>query len=89
MSAVFAWIAADNPAAALNVFQRIQETAENLELLPTGRQGRISGTYEKPVADLPYIIAYALQSRPGGGERLVILRVIHGARDWKKDQWPE
>jgi toxin ParE1/3/4 len=82
-------VAADNPAAALKVLDRINKTAASLGDMPTGRRGRIAGTYEKVVIRLPYIIAYALQSLPSGRERVVILRVIHGARNWVKGQWPE
>ena len=87
--ALVAFIAADNPGAALQVLGRIETTAERLGHAPVGRRGRVAGTYEKPVVGLPYIIAYALEGLPIGGERIVILRVIHGARDWPKDQWPK
>jgi toxin ParE1/3/4 len=89
MDALAAYIAADNPAAALGVLDRIDQTAANLSHMPTGRRGRVAGTYEKPLTGLPYIIAYALEHRPGRGERLVILRVIHGARHWPEGEWPE
>jgi plasmid stabilization system protein ParE len=49
----------------------------------------VAGTYEKPVKELPYIIAYALQPMPDGGERIIIVRVIHGARDWPEGEWPK
>ncbi len=48
----------------------------------TGRPGRVAGTYEKVLAPLPYILVFALWPRPGGMEEIVILYVIHGARDW-------
>jgi toxin ParE1/3/4 len=89
MDALAADIAADNPVAALHVLDRIDQTVGNLSHAPTGRRGRVKGTYEKPVTGLPYIIAYALQPRPRGGERLVILRVIHGERNWREGEWPE
>jgi plasmid stabilization system protein ParE len=89
MDALAAYIAADNPAAALRVIDRIEAAAELLGHAPIGRKGRVSGTYEKPVKDLPYIIAYALQSMPDGYERVVIVRVIHGARDWPEGEWPK
>jgi toxin ParE1/3/4 len=89
MDALAAYVAADKPTAALNVLDRIEETVANLSHVPTGRRGRVAGTYEKPVRGLPYIIAYALQGRPKGGERIVVLRVIHGARDWPEGEWPE
>jgi plasmid stabilization system protein ParE len=45
-------------------------------------------TYEKVVTGLPYIIAYALSEERSGEERLTVLRIIHGARHWPKDEWP-
>jgi toxin ParE1/3/4 len=89
MDALAAYIAADNPSAALNVVDRMDQTVGNLSHMPTGRRGRVKGTYEKPVTGLPYIIAYALQRRLDGGERLVVLRVIHCARDWREGEWPD
>jgi plasmid stabilization system protein ParE len=56
--------------------------------MATGRPGRVGGTYEKPVTRLPYIIAYAIDL-VAGRETVVILRVIHGARDWQLDEWPK
>ena len=86
MDALAAYIAADNPAAALRALDRIEATAERLGHAPIGRRGRVAGTYEKPVGGLPYIIAYALQVLPTGDERVVILHVIHGARSWRKGE---
>ncbi len=55
--------------------------------MATGRPGRVTGTYEKPLARLPYIIAYEL--RPiAGRESIVILRVLHTSRDWPPEEWP-
>jgi toxin ParE1/3/4 len=89
MDALAAYIAADNPVAALKVLDRIETAAERLGHMPIGRRGRVAGTYEKPVVGLPYIIAYALQALPTGGERVVIVRVIHGARNWAEGEWPK
>ena len=89
MDSLAAYIAADNRSAALRVLDRIEQTVDNLAHAPTGRVGRVAGTYEKPVRGLPYIVAYALQRRPRGEERMVILRVIHGARDWPEGEWPK
>ena len=69
MDALAAYIAVDNPAAALRVIDRIEAAAELLGRAPIGRKGRVSGTYEKPVKDSRYIIAYASQSMPDGNER--------------------
>jgi plasmid stabilization system protein ParE len=82
-----AFIAQDNPAAARRVADRIRDTGKSLGDMATGRPGRVAGSYEKPVARLPYIIAYALTLR-GGREVVAILRVIHTARDWPEENWP-
>ena len=55
--------------------------------MATGRPGRVSGSYEKLVPRLPYILAYAIASQ-GEREVIAILRVIHMARDWREDDWP-
>jgi toxin ParE1/3/4 len=87
--AVVAYIGPDNPAAAFKVADRIEETIHNLASTPTGRRGRVAGTYEKVIPRLPYIVAYALARMPAGEEVLTILRVIHGARDWPAGRWPD
>lgn len=55
--------------------------------MATGRLGRLTGSYEKSVARLPYIVAYKLQ-QIAGRESVVILHVIHAARDWPDEEWP-
>lgn len=77
---ILRYIAADNPIAAENVVDAIEKAGNDLGSFATGRPGRVTGTYEKPLAHLPYIIAYALAIH-AGDESVVILRVIHGARD--------
>ena len=44
---------------------RIDRTIQAIAATPTGRQGRVSGTYEKVVRGLPYIVAYALGDEGG------------------------
>ncbi len=89
MDSTAAYIAADNPAAALKVLGRIEQAAEKLGQMAIGRRGRVTGTYERSLSRLPYVIAYALQTLPSGRERVVILRVIHAARNWPKESWPD
>jgi len=79
-------IARDNVAAARQVAQRIRETGEALGAFATGHPGRVSGTYEKSVNRLPYILAYALND---DGRVLTILHVIHTSRNWRADDWPD
>ena len=53
---------------------------------PTGRRGRFTGTYEKIVTGLPYILAYNIDNQAGA---IRILHLIHGARDWPDGDWPK
>lgn len=76
-------IAADDRVAARRIAAAIDRAARLLAERPIGRPGRVTGTYEKTVSGLPWIIAYTLD-----GDRLVVLRVIHSARDWPKGGWP-
>ena len=84
-----AYIAIRNPSAAKRVAERIDRAGRLLGEMATGRQGRVTGTYEKVVPGLPYIIAYRLVPLADGGEKLVIVRVIHGARKWLPEEWPD
>ncbi|WP_294133800.1 type II toxin-antitoxin system RelE/ParE family toxin [Sphingobium sp.] len=78
-------IARDNPAAARRVAKRIREVGDGLSAFATGHMGRVAGTYEKSVARLPYVVAYALSENDAV---VTILRVIHTSRDWRDDVWP-
>ena len=82
------YIAADNPSAARRVADAIDRTALALGDMPTGRPGRVTGTYEKSVTTLPYILAYAI-TQTGSEETVAIVRVIHTSRDWSAETWPE
>ncbi len=86
---IVAFIARDNPLAANKVADFIEQTIHDLAAMPTGRKGRVTGTYEKVVSGLPYIVAYALGNEPRGHETITILRVIHGARDWREESRPD
>lgn len=83
LKARLAFIAADNPDAARRVADAVRDAAAALGHAPTGRPGRVMGIYEKSVAGLPFVIAYAV-----GAETLANVRVIQTARDWPKAQWP-
>ena len=86
---IITYIARTNPQAAQTVGDKIRDSIESLAAMPTGRKGRVTGTYEKPVHGLPYIIAYALGDDLTGHEILTVLRIIHGARNWPDEDWPE
>ena len=74
------YIAAENPAAAHMIVDRIKTA---IFQLPVGRVGRVKGTHEWLVRQTPYVVAYSLS-----GDTLSVLHIIHGARDWPEDEWP-
>lgn len=77
---VEAYIAKDNPRAAVEMVLTIIAAVERLDAFPgMGRAGRVEGTKELVVEGTPYIVPYRKK-----GERIEILRVYHAAR-----QWPE
>jgi toxin ParE1/3/4 len=85
---ILRYIAEDNPFAAEKVVDAIEKTGNDLGDFATGRPGRVSGTYEKVVAQLPYLIAYTITNTTAGGT-ISILRIIHMSRGWRADEWPE
>ncbi|MBY5561995.1 type II toxin-antitoxin system RelE/ParE family toxin [Rhizobium leguminosarum] len=82
---ILRYIAEDNPNAAERVVDAIEDAGKKLGEFATGRPGRITGTYEKSLTRLPYIISYELWSI-AGRESVVILRVLHTARDWPAEE---
>ena len=78
------FIANDNPPAAHRVRARIKEASAGLGEMAIGRPGRVAGTYEKVLSDLPFILVYALLPEKSG-ESVTILRIIHTSQDWPKD----
>lgn len=85
LDAIAAYIERESPHAALRVLDRLRATFEKIAHMPTGREGRMDGTLERPVRGLPYVIAFDLPDP----NTLRVLRVIHGARDWPSGEWPE
>ena len=57
------YIARENPRAAFEVVQRIRIAVSQLEIHPkVGRPGRVHGTSELVVHDLPYIVPYRIKN---------------------------
>lgn len=78
--AIFDYVVARNPRAALRLFEEIEADVRGLVDYPRiGRPGRRQNTRELVISGTPYIVAYRLKAR-----EIQILRVLHGAR-----QWPE
>jgi plasmid stabilization system protein ParE len=84
---VLRYIANNNPDAAERVVDAIEQAGQRLGEFLTGRHGRVAGMYEKSLDRLPYIVAYELRTVEGP-EAVVILRIIHTAREWPDEQWP-
>ena len=79
--AIFDYIEADSPQAAIAVDDRIRAQTEGLVRFPeSGRRGRVEGTRELVISRTPYIAAYRI-----AGDTVRILRVLHGARQWPGD----
>ena len=76
---VRAYIARDDPKAAAKVARRLREAIERLPDNPAlGRPGRVIDTRELVVTGTPYLVPYTVAN-----DEIVILRILHGARQWK------
>ncbi|RWY65996.1 type II toxin-antitoxin system RelE/ParE family toxin [Rhizobium leguminosarum] len=76
--AIFTYIEADNPSAAIMIDERIMAATRRLVDFPaSGRVGRITGTRELVINGTPYIAAYAVTETA-----VRVLRVLHGAQEW-------
>lgn len=72
------YIAKENPRAAFEVAQRIRIAVSQLQEYPrVGRPGRVSGTFELVIHDLPYIVTYRVRK-----DEVQILSVYHTSRKW-------
>ncbi|HEY0306750.1 MAG TPA: type II toxin-antitoxin system RelE/ParE family toxin [Acidobacteriaceae bacterium] len=79
--AIFDYIEADSPQAAVMVEDRIREQIQQLMEFPEiGRPGRVDGTRELVIHRTPYIAAYRID-----GDWIRILPVLHGAQIWPED----
>ena len=59
--AIFTYLEAENPAAAVLIDERIAAAARRLLDFPaSGRVGRIAGTRELVINGTPYVAAYAI-----------------------------
>ena len=77
LAAILAYIATENPDAALSLLDRIEDRTDRLPAQPLAhRTGRLSGTREL-VVHPNYIVVYAVAD---GG--VTILRILHSARNW-------
>jgi addiction module RelE/StbE family toxin len=82
--AIFDYIEADSPRAAIAVDDCIRISVEGLAQFPEmGRPGRIEETRELVISSTSYIATYRV-----AGNIVRILRVLYGSRKWP-DEIPE
>ena len=76
------YIRQDSPVAAARVILELIDQAETLltSHVAMGRPGRVIGTRELVIGQLPYIIPYRVRER-----EIEILRVLHTSRRWPGD----
>lgn len=74
-----AYIEHDDPDAAARVVARLVASVDMLVELPAaGRIGRIAGTREIVLSDIPYIIPYRVR------QDIEIITVMHASQKWPK-----
>ena len=79
--ALIDYIAQANPRAAIEQDNQIEKQADQLVQHPEmGRAGRKQGTRELVISRTPFIVIYRIK-----GERIELLRVLHGAQQWPKE----
>lgn len=75
------YIANENPRAAFEVVRRIRTAVSQLAVHPKiGRPGRVHGTYELVINDLPYIVPYRIKKN-----EVQIMSVYHMSRKWPEE----
>ncbi len=69
-------IAADNPAVAPRIVERIRTAVERWQEFPAiGRPGRVENTRELVIAGTPYIVPYRVK-----GDIVQIIAILHSAQ---------
>jgi len=72
------YIALDDPYAAISQDKEIEQQTNLLPTQPKmGRAGRVKGTRELVISRTPFIAVYRIE-----GQRIEILRFLHGAQKW-------
>ncbi len=79
-NAQLAYIARDNPRAAIEQGDRIQSAANGLADFPeAGRPGRRRGTRELVITGTSFLAVYRIRAKAA---EVQILRLLHGAQRW-------
>lgn len=73
-----AYIAQDNPMAAVTQGDRIGEQIDMLLQHPQmGRPGRKKGTRELVISRTPFVVVYQVK-----GTRIEVIRLLHSSQQW-------
>ena len=76
--AQLAYIAQDNPQAAIEQGDRIEhQVAMLIEHPEMGRAGRMKNTRELVISRTPFIMVYRVK-----GKRIELTSVLHGSQQW-------
>jgi toxin ParE1/3/4 len=80
---IFDYLVERDPNGARRVYEAIQRQVALLADQPgIGRAGRVADTRELVISRTPYIVAYTVDRRI---DAVIVLRVLHAARQWPKD----
>jgi toxin ParE1/3/4 len=72
------FLAQESPEAAIQLVFKIRAATNKLASYPAmGRPGRVDGTKELVILGSPYLVIYRVK-----GQRVEILRVLHGSRKY-------
>lgn len=71
--------------AARRIAERIREVGARLGDYSIGRPGQVPGTFERVLADIPYVLVYSIDDVEGR-EVISILRVVHQAQKWPPEE---
>ena len=75
---IYERIAAENPAAARRIIERIRTAVTRLAASPAiGRPGRVADTRELIIPRTTYIFPYRVK-----GDVVQIITILHGAQRW-------
>jgi addiction module RelE/StbE family toxin len=80
LEAIRRYVETEDERSAMRVVLRILRLTSLLEFTPSiGRPGRLSGTRELVMVQVPYLVAYRVTAGV-----LEILRVLHTSRRWPR-----
>lgn len=78
--AAIEYIAQDNPGAAIEQLDRIEDQTDMLLDHPElGRPGRKQGTRELVISRTPFIAVYRVRPK---AKRIELLRLLHSSQQW-------